>query len=410
MTQINALLLENIHPVAEANLREAGIVVRRVSGSLKEDELIRELEGVQLLGIRSKTNVTRRVLEAPSAKGLMAVGAFCIGTNQVALEAAMRRGVCVFNAPFSNTRSVAELVIAEIVMLSRHLGDRVREIHQGTWKKVAVGAHEVRGKTLGVVGYGHIGTQVGILAEFFGMRVIFYDVAAKLPLGNCQPVSSLEALLKESDFVTLHVPETPQTKGMMGPPQLKLMKNGACLINASRGTVVDIGALAAELTSGRLAGAAIDVYPEEPQGNEAKGFVTPLQGLPNVVLTPHIGGSTEEAQEAIGREVSQSLIKYALGGSSTGSVNFPVCELPATPGTWRLSHVHQNVPGVLRDVNQVVSDAGANIHAQLLSTNPDVGYLVMDLDSAVADQVVAGLSKLETTIAARAMPRGRSPA
>jgi D-3-phosphoglycerate dehydrogenase len=410
MTKINVLLLENIHPVAERSFLEAGFSVRRVNGSLKEDELIAQLSGVHLLGIRSKTNVTKRVLEAAAASELMAVGAFCIGTNQVSLEPAMRRGVCVFNAPFSNTRSVAELVIAEIIMLSRQLGDRIIELHQGTWKKVAVGAHEVRGKTLGVVGYGHIGTQVSILAEFFGMKVIFHDVAAKLPLGNSQPVSSLDALLKEADFVTLHVPETPQTKGMMGAAQLSKMKKGACLINASRGTVVDIAALAAELKSGRLHGAAIDVYPEEPQGNESKGFVTPLQGLSNVVLTPHIGGSTEEAQEAIGREVSQSLTKYVLSGASTGSVNLPVCELAESPGTFRLSHIHHNVPGVLRDVNQVVSDAGANIHSQLLSTNPDVGYLVMDLDSDMHDQVVAGLRRLETTIHARAIepsnPRG----
>ncbi len=409
MTNINVLLLENIHPVAEAAFLEAGFLVRRVNGSLKEDELIAQLDGVHLLGIRSKTNVTKRVLDAASGKGLMAVGAFCIGTNQVALDAAMRQGVCVFNAPFSNTRSVAEMVLAEIIMLSRQLGDRNNEIHRGVWKKVAVGSYEVRGKTLGVVGYGHIGTQVSILAEFFGMRVIFYDVAAKLPLGNSQSVSSLDSLLSQADFVTLHVPETPQTKGMMGPAQLARMKKGASLINASRGTVVDIEALARELTSGRLKGAAIDVYPEEPQSNEAKGFVTPLQGLPNVVLTPHIGGSTEEAQEAIGHEVSASLIKYVLSGSSTGSVNMPVCELPASEGTFRLSHLHHNVPGVLRDVNRLVGDAGANIHAQLLSTNPDIGYLVMDLDSPVNDQVVAGLNGLPTTIRARSVGPLRRP-
>jgi D-3-phosphoglycerate dehydrogenase / 2-oxoglutarate reductase len=396
-------LLENIHSVAEAAFREAGLAVRRANKSLGEDELIAQLDGVHLLGIRSKTHVTRRVLEAPSAQGLLAVGAFCIGTNQVALEAARDRGVCVFNAPFSNTRSVAELVLAEIVMLSRQLGDRTGEIHRGIWRKVASGAHEVRGKTLGVVGYGHIGTQVGILAEFFGMRVLFYDVVAKLPLGNCPPRSSLDALLAESDFVTLHVPETPQTKGMMGRAQLARMKRGAALINASRGTVVDLDALAQELRSGRLAGAAIDVYPEEPQANEATGFVSPLQGLAHVVLTPHIGGSTEEAQEAIGREVSASLVKYALAGASTGTVNFPICELPITPGTWRLAHVHRNVPGVLRDVNRVVSEAGANVHAQLLSTTPEVGYLLMDLDSSVSQQVVEGLKRLPTTLSARSL-------
>jgi D-3-phosphoglycerate dehydrogenase len=398
---MNVLLLENIHAVAEQALIDGGFNVRRMNGSLKEDDLIAQLDGVQLLGIRSKTSVTARVLEAAQVKGLLGIGAFCIGTNQVALEAAMKRGVAVFNAPFSNTRSVAELVIAEIITLSRQLGDRNLEMHQGVWKKLATGSREVRGKTLGVVGYGHIGTQVGILAEFFGMRVIFYDVAAKLPLGNSQPVPALDTLLQQSDFVTLHVPETPQTKGMMGAAQLAAMKKGACLINASRGTVVDLDALAVELKKGHLHGAAVDVYPEEPEQNEAKGFKTPLQTLPNVVLTPHIGGSTLEAQENIGREVAASLVKFAAGGSTTGSVNFPICELPPTPGTWRLTHVHHNVPGVLRDVNRVIGDAGANIHAQLLSTNPDIGYLVMDLDTDVTDQVVQGLRALPTTIQAR---------
>jgi D-3-phosphoglycerate dehydrogenase len=402
MTRMNVLLLENIHAVAERALIDAGFSVRRTNGAMKEDELIAALEGVQLLGIRSKTTVTQRVLESPQAKSLLGIGAFCIGTNQIALEAAMKRGVAVFNAPFSNTRSVAELVIAEIIGLSRQLGDRNQEMHAGVWKKVATGAHEVRGKTLGVVGYGHIGTQVGILAEFFGLRVIFYDIAAKLPLGNAQPVPALETLLNQADFVTLHVPETPQTKGLMGAAQLASMKLGACLINASRGTVVDIEALAAQLKKGHLQGAAIDVYPEEPEQNETKGFKSPLQGLPNVVLTPHIGGSTLEAQENIGREVAVSLVKFSMGGSTTGSVNFPVCELPPTPGTWRLTHVHHNVPGVLRDVNRVVGDAGANIHAQLLATNPDIGYLVMDLDTDVTDQVVQGLRALPTTIQARA--------
>jgi D-3-phosphoglycerate dehydrogenase / 2-oxoglutarate reductase len=401
MGPLNVLLLENIHAVAETGFQSAGYSVRRVNGALKEDDLIAQLEGVQVLGIRSKTNVTQRVLEAPQARELLAVGAFCIGTNQVALQAAMRRGVCVFNAPFSNTRSVAEMVISEIIMLSRQLGDRNNELHQGVWRKMATGSKEVRGKTLGVVGYGHIGTQVAILAEFFGMRVIFYDVAAKLPLGNSQPIAALDALLETADFVTLHVPETPQTRGMIGAPQLARMKKGACLINASRGTVVDLDALAAELKKGHLAGAAVDVFPEEPELNESKGFRSPLQGLSNVVLTPHIGGSTLEAQESIGREVSASLIRYAESGTSTGSVNFPGCELQPTPGTWRLTHVHQNVPGVLRDVNRVVGDAGANIHAQLLSTTADIGYLVMDLDTSVTEQVVAGLKALSTTIQAR---------
>jgi D-3-phosphoglycerate dehydrogenase len=298
---MKALLLENVHPVGEAALKDAGFTVERVDASLKEDELVKRVAGVQLLGIRSKTRITERVLDA--GKDLVSIGAYCIGTNQIALIPAMKRGICVFNAPFSNTRSVAELVLAEIVMLSRQLGDRIREVHSGAWKKVATGSREVRGKTLGIVGYGHIGSQVGLLAEFFGMRVVYYDVAAKLPLGNVKSEPTLDAVLAQSDFVTLHVPETPQTSGMMGSKQLATMKKGACLLNLSRGTVVDLEALAASIKAGHLAGAAADVYPDEPEGNVNEGFKTPLQGLPNVILTPHIGGSTLEAQEAIGREV-----------------------------------------------------------------------------------------------------------
>ena len=398
---LKVLLLENIHKVAEDQLRDDGFDVTRIDGSLKEDELVKRLAGVQLLGIRSKTQITPRVLEA--GRDLLAIGAFCIGTNQIALEPAMKRGVSVFNAPFSNTRSVAELVIAEIVMLSRQLGDRVREMHQGKWRKLATGAHEVRGKTLGVVGYGHIGSQVGILAEFFGMRVIYYDVATKLPLGNCSPVASLDLLLQQSDFVTLHVPETAQTKGMFGQAQLRRMKLGAFLINNARGSVVDIEALAAGLKDGHLGGAAVDVYPDEPEANSAEGFKSSLQGLPNMILTPHIGGSTLEAQEAIGREVATSLTRFARTGATIGSVNFPAVELGVTPGTHRLVNVHHNVPGVLRDVNKLVSDQSANIHAQVLSTNSDIGYLVMDLDNNVTDAVVDAMKKLPTTIVARAI-------
>ncbi|MBL8910195.1 MAG: phosphoglycerate dehydrogenase, partial [Archangium sp.] len=296
---MNVLLLEGIHAVAEQALTAAGHTVRRVAGALKEDELIAQLDGVQVLGIRSKTNVTRKVLDASAARGLLSVGAFCIGTNQIALDVAMKRGVAVFNAPFSNTRSVAELVIAEIITLSRELGDRNIEMHTGAWKKTATGSREVRGKTLGVVGYGHIGTQVGILAEFFGMKVLFYDVAAKLPLGNTQVVPHLETLLEQSDFVTLHVPETNQTRNMIGAAQIAKMKKGACLINNARGTVVDLEALADAIKRGHLHGAAVDVYPDEPESSDTKGFKTPLQNLHNVVLTPHIGGSTLEAQENI---------------------------------------------------------------------------------------------------------------
>ncbi len=398
---LKVLLLENIHKVAEDQLRDDGFDVARLDGSLKEDELVKRLVGVQILGIRSKTQITPRVLEA--GKDLLAIGAFCIGTNQIALEAAMKRGVSVFNAPFSNTRSVAELVIAEIVMLSRQLGDRVREMHQGKWRKLSTGAREVRGKTLGVVGYGHIGTQVGILAEFFGMRVIYYDVATKLPLGNCSPVSSLDLLLQQSDFVTLHVPETAQTKGMFGEAQIRRMKLGSFLLNNARGTVVDIDALAAAMKDGHLGGAAVDVYPDEPEANSAEGFKTPLQGLSNMILTPHIGGSTLEAQEAIGREVATSLTRFARTGTTISSVNFPAVEMALTAGTYRLINVHHNVPGVLRDVNKLVSDQSANIHAQVLSTNSDIGYLVMDLDNNVTDAVVEAMKQLSTTIVARAI-------
>ena len=398
---LKALLLENVHPVGEAALKAEGFTVERVDAALKEDELVKRVAGVHLLGIRSKTQVTQRVLDAGTE--LLAVGAFCIGTNQIALQHALKRGVAVFNAPFSNTRSVAELVMAEIVMLSRQLGDRTTEMHKGAWRKLATGAHEVRGKTLGIIGYGHIGTQIGLLAEMFGMRVVFFDVTAKLPFGNSRSEPTLEALLGQSDFVTLHVPETAQTRGMIGHQQLAQMKKGACLLNLSRGTVVDLEALAAALSSGHLAGAAADVYPEEPEGNSSEGFKTPLQGLKNVILTPHIGGSTLEAQEAIGREVATSLISYVRGGATTGSVNFPNVELAATPGLHRVVHVHQNVPGVLRDVNRIVSDAHANILAQVLSTNADIGYLIMDLDKPVGGAIVDAMQKLPTTLKARAL-------
>jgi D-3-phosphoglycerate dehydrogenase len=392
------LLLENIHPSATELLAAEGFLVETAKGALKPDELRERLKGFHLLGIRSKTQVTEEVLA--SAPELLAVGCFCIGTNQVALQAANASGVPVFNAPFSNTRSVAELVIAEIIMLTRHLADRVREMHQGKWRKVAAGSHEIRGKTLGIVGYGHIGSQVGVLAEAMGMRVIYYDAASKLPLGNNRPVAHLEELLAEADFVTLHVPATQQTQWMIGEAQLARMKRGAALINASRGTVVDINALAVALKSGHVSGAAVDVYPEEPEAN-TDDFHTDLEGLPNVVLTPHIAGSTEEAQEAIGREVATSLSRFIKTGATTGGVNFPTVEMPLIPGTHRILNVHRNVPGVLRDINKIVSDLNANIHAQVLSTDPQVGYLIMDLDQDVSARVADGIAALETDIKTR---------
>jgi D-3-phosphoglycerate dehydrogenase len=395
---LRVLLLENIHPSAEEMMKAEGFQVERLSGALKPAELTERLKGVHLLGIRSKTTVPESALA--HADQLLAIGAFCIGTNQIDLKATNVHGVPAFNAPFSNTRSVAEMVLAEVVVLTRQLFDRSREVHQGQWRKVATGSHEVRGKTLGIIGYGHIGSQLGVLAESLGMRVLYYDVMTKLPLGNSRSAASLPELLAESDFVTLHVPATTSTHMMMGAPEMAKMKKGACLINASRGTVVDIGALANALKSGHLGGAAVDVYPEEPETN-SDGFVTELQGLPNVVLTPHIGGSTEEAQASIGREVATSLIKFVRSGATTGAVNFPNVETPLIPGTHRILNVHRNIPGVLRDINRIVSDLNANIHAQVLNTDNNIGYLVMDLDQDVSAPVCQAISALNTDIKTR---------
>lgn len=398
-SEIKVLLLENVHTSAHHIFGAEGFHVETVPRALKEEELIERLsDGVHLLGIRSKTRVTARALEA--GKHLLSVGAFCIGTNQVDLAAAKLSGVPVFNAPFSNTRSVAELVICEIIMLSRHLGDRSREVHEGKWRKVAQGAHEVRGRTIGIVGYGHIGSQVGVLAEAMGMRVISYDIRATLPMGNNKAVESLETLLAQSDFVTIHVPETPQTRGMIGEKQIALMRDDACLLNLSRGTVVDLEALAAAIKSGKLAGAALDVYPDEPEGNEDV-FKSVVCGLPNVVLTPHIGGSTHEAQESIGREVATTLARYTTTGATTGAVNFPLIDQPKLPGAHRVLNVHRNVPGVLRDINRIVSERNANVLGQVLATDPEVGYLVMDLDKEVANEVRAAIKQLSTSIRTR---------
>jgi D-3-phosphoglycerate dehydrogenase len=395
---IKVLLLENIHPSAVELFTDEGFQVERVSGAVPEAELAERIRDVHLLGLRSKTRITPRVLD--EARRLLAVGAFCIGTNQIALEHARGRGVPAFNAPFSNTRSVAEMILAEIVVLSRQLFDRSREVHAGTWKKVATNCHEVRGKTLGIVGYGHIGRQLGVLAEQLGLRVLFFDIAARLPMGNNRAVGSLEALLAASDFVSLHVPETPATRNLIGAEQLAAMRPGSYLLNASRGTVVVIDALVEALRRGQLAGAAVDVYPEEPEGN-SDGFSSALRGLANVVLTPHIGGSTEEAQEAIGREVAGALIKFVNAGATTGAVNFPEVELPQVRGTHRILNVHRNVPGVMRDVNRIISDKGANIHAQLLATDAAIGYLIVDLDQDVSHAVKDAVSALDTNIKTR---------
>ena len=397
-SEIKILLLENVHPVAAEAFRSEGFQVEALKTALPEAELAQRVRDVHVLGIRSKTQVTPVVLD--EARRLLTVGAFCIGTNQIDLVHSNKRGVPAFNAPFSNTRSVAELILAEIVILSRQVGDRSREVHEGRWRKVAVGSHEVRGRTLGIIGYGHIGSQIGVLAEAFGMRVVFFDIAARLPMGNNRALARLEDVLDTADFVTLHVPETAQTKNMIGADELARMKRGACLLNASRGSVVELDALAEAIKRGHIGGAAVDVYPEEPEAN-GDGFASPLRGLPNVILTPHIGGSTEEAQEAIGREVSAAVIKYINAGSTTGAVNFPAVELPLAKDTHRILNVHKNVPGVLRDINRIVSDHNANIRAQLLSTDPDIGYLIMDLDQDVSQDVKRGVAGLPTSIKTR---------
>lgn len=397
--EIKVLLLENVHPSAHEVFQRDGFQIEVVSKALKEDELVAKLsEGVHLLGIRSKTRVTAKALEA--GKRLLGVGAFCIGTNQIDLEAANKLGIPCFNAPFSNTRSVAELVICEVIMLSRRLGDRSREVHEGRWRKVAEGAHEVRGKTVGIIGYGHIGSQVGVLAEAIGMRVVFHDIRPTLPMGNNRMAHGLDDLLAESDFVTLHVPETPSTKNMLGKEQIAKMKDGAMLLNLSRGTVVDVPAVAEALKSGKLGGAALDVYPEEPESN-SDGFASPVCGLANVVLTPHIGGSTEEAQEAIGREVANTLAKFTNTGATTQAVNFPHVDLPPMAGSHRVLNVHRNVPGVLRDINRIVSERNGNVLAQFLATDANIGYLVMDLDKEVANDVRRGIAELATSIKTR---------
>jgi len=397
--QIKVLLLENVAKTALEIFDTEGFQVEFLKTSVPHDELVRKVADVHVLGIRSKTQVPASVLA--NARRLLTLGCFCIGTNQVDLTSANSHGVPVFNAPFSNTRSVAELMIAEIISLARQLGDRSREVHEGKWRKMAVGCWEVRGKTLGIVGYGHIGRQLGVLAEMIGMHVLFYDIMSKLPMGNNVAASTLQEVLEKADFVSLHVPETPQTKNMFGQAEIARMKKGAYLLNASRGSVVVIPALAEALKSGHLAGAAIDVYPEEPEANSSDGFKSPLQGLPNVILTPHVGGSTSEAQSAIGREVASALVKFVNTGSTTGAVNFPVVEAPELRGAHRILNVHRNVPGVLRDINRIVSDLNANIQAQVLATDPNIGYLIMDIDKDVSNDVRKAIASLETNIRTR---------
>lgn len=398
MSQLRVLLVEGIHPVAVERLQVEGFKVELVPHAPSEEELLKILPQYDAIGIRSKTLLTANILG--QNRHLMAIGCFCIGTNQVDALYARELGIPVFNAPHSNTRSVAELVIAEMVSLSRQLGDRNIKAHQGEWVKSAGGSKEVRGKTLGIVGYGHIGSQVSVLAESMGLRVVFFDVLKKLPLGNAQSLSSLQELLTISDFVTLHVPETPETKNMIGARELQQMKTSSYLINASRGTVVDIPALVESLKSGHIAGCAIDVFPEEPASNKEK-FVSPLQGLPNVILTPHIGGSTEEAQYAIGLEVAESFRRYLKIGSSSGAVNFPNVDLPVKSGASRILNVHRNEPGVLGEINGIISKAGANIEGQYLSTDEKIGYLVMDVHASQGNTLADEIGRLSRSLRTR---------
>jgi D-3-phosphoglycerate dehydrogenase len=397
--RLKFVLLEGIHRSATEALAADGYTnVDARPGALAGRELAEAIADAHFLGIRSRTQLTDAVLEA--APKLVAIGAFCIGTNQVDLAAAARRGVPVFNAPFSNTRSVAELVLAEAVMLLRGIPQKNALLHRGGWTKSAAGSFEARGKVLGIVGYGHIGTQIGVLAEQLGMTVVFCDVETKLPLGNARQLESLDAVLAAADVVTLHVPETPATRLMIGAAQLARMKRGASLINASRGTVVDLDALAVALEAGHVAGAAIDVFPVEPERNE-QPFESPLARFDNVILTPHIGGSTLEAQESIGREVAAKLIRYSNNGSTVTAVNFPEVSLPEPAGQSRLLHIHRNVPGMLARINEQFSQAGINVAAQYLRTNEHVGYVVMDVDASASAVAYEGLCGIPGTIRCR---------
>ncbi len=400
-SKIKFLLLEGVHPSALEILRGAGYTqIEALPKALQGAELKAKLADVHFLGIRSQSQITADVLGG--APKLVAIGCFCIGTNQVDLNAARERGVAVFNAPYSNTRSVAELVLAEAILLLRGVPEKNALAHRGGWLKSATNSHEIRGKTLGIVGYGSIGTQLSVLAEGLGMHVAFYDVVSKLPLGNARQVAKLHDLLAQSDIVTLHVPELPSTKWMIGRGEIAAMKPGGILINAARGTVVDIEALAEGLTSKKLWGAAIDVFPVEPGSNKDE-FVSPLRGLENVILTPHVGGSTMEAQANIGLEVAEKLVKYSDNGTSTSSVNFPEVALPAHPGKHRLLHIHHNVPGVMSEINRVFAENQINIASQYLQTNEKVGYVVIDIDAASSDLALEKLAKVAGTIRSRVL-------
>ncbi|GAA1030373.1 phosphoglycerate dehydrogenase [Virgisporangium ochraceum] len=398
--KIRALLLESIHPDAVSRLHAAGCVVESVSSALDEDELIERVRDVHLLGIRSKTQVTGRVLGAASQ--LLGIGAFCIGTDQIDLAAAAAGGVAVFNAPFSNTRSVVELALAEIIMLARRVVEKNDKMHDGEWDKAATGSHEVRGRTLGIVGYGNIGTQLSVLAEALGMRVYFYDTADKLALGNAKRCDTLDELLEVAETVTLHVDGRPGNSGFFGEEQFARMRPRSLFLNLSRGFVIDYAALRRHLVSGHIAGAAVDVFPQEPKGRGDE-FRSELRGLPNVILTPHIGGSTEEAQADIGGFVANKLAQYVSEGNTTLSVNLPSVALPQQAGTHRLAHVHRNTPGVLAQVNSILAEHEVNIEGQLLSTRGEYGYMVTDVGATYSDVVLTRLREMEQTIRLRVL-------
>ena len=399
--KIRFLLLEGVHKNALDVLSNNGYTnIEYLRGALDEDALIEKIKDVHFLGIRSRTNVTEKVLAA--ANKLISVGCFCIGTNQVNLKAAMEKGIPVFNAPYSNTRSVAELVLGETILLLRGIPEKNALVHRGGWSKSAEGSFEARGKVLGIVGYGSIGTQLSVLAESLGMQVIYFDVVTKLPLGNARQVGSMSELLAQADVVSLHVPELASTKNMMGAEQFAQMKQGSIFINAARGTCVDIDALAAALESGHIAGAAIDVFPKEPKANDEE-FLSPLRKFDNVILTPHIGGSTLEAQANIGLEVAEKFARYSDTGTTLSAVNFPEVAIPLQAGKHRLLHIHNNVPGVLSAINRVFAENNINISAQSLMTNEAIGYLVMDVDAEYSNVALEKLQQIEGTIRTRVL-------
>jgi D-3-phosphoglycerate dehydrogenase len=408
-SKIRLLLLEGVHEDGRAMLEGEGFDVDARSGALEGDQLRAAAADAHVIGVRSKTQLTREVIEA--APRLLAIGCFCAGTNQVDLATASGLGIPVFNAPFSNTRSVAEMTIAEVIALHRRMFDRSAQMHAGEWNKSASGSHEVRGRTLGIIGYGHIGSQVSVLAEAMGMRVIFYDVETKLPLGNARPASSLEEVLRESDVVTLHVPATGTTSGMIDAPRLAMMKPGAMLINNARGSVVDNDALSDALRDGRLGGAALDVFPVEP-ASKTERFESVLRGAPNVILTPHVGGSTIEAQSAISQEVAGKLARFINDGSTIGAVNVPQVDLPsqadrgaevAGQRPHRILHFHKNVPGVLSRMHEVISSCGANVSGEYLRTDANLGYVVLDVDPTDGEAIVSGLRNVPETIRTRVL-------